>query len=1442
MCSAASIDFRAIRTHRGTKHGGFEELCVSMFREEVGNPSEIIRLDGAGGDGGVEAYCEKSPAKTVGLQAKYFDKLGASQWRQMRDSIKEARRNHPKLRTYYIAVPLDLTPGTARTWKKLKRSAKTMQPGLTLVWWGTSELIHLLTQVAHAGRTAYWFGLPQFSSAWLDGHNARTRADLDTRYTPERHVRVPCQEVLSSFAREPMFLKRYYDRAREVWKAVRGVVEYPLPKEVPTPLSLPFAAAVATSKEQLPRLGDGVVLPVWNESGDALKKLSHALEELSIAADLAIEELAKVPAPPRNPTASSQASPRERLNFRRHEISKADEALSDLHRFLERNESADRRRLLVIGDAGSGKSHMLAKFVEESHQRDQAALFLLGEYFTASTDPWGQLIARLGWTGTADELLAALNYAGESARLPALIAIDALNETPDRAVWLHHLGAFSSRLEPWPWVRLVVSCRSDFVAISLPPAVAERRDPQWAFVEHRGFGDATFEAVAQYFTAYRVRAREHPPLLPEFQNPLFLKTFCEAFENSQVPPGPITFDIVMRRRVDKAGRQIERAIDCPTDSTQAALETLAGLIADHGWQPVPVAEARSAIDALFPGRGRSRSLYQHLCSSGLLMEVGHFDYEKRTHDVRVRFAYERFSDYFMATRLLAGVNTGNQLRATWTRRGNLVTWNSVRGYLQHRGLLKALAILLPGRFGLEMTAFVTHGDVRRFVLEDFLASLAWRQPASFTRVSEKRFAEAASLIPRNEILRLLIRLASIPGHPWNARYIDTWLLRLPLWERELVWTVPLSQMLAEEGENAIPAGFVRWLFGLAPDTLSDEQVRLVATVLCWFFSSNDRGFRRRATLAAIRVLQGRTNITAELVDRFYDVNDPYVVERVLAVAAGVAVRERAPGKLAVLAETVWRRVFKPKLIRPHILLRDFAFTVLESAHDRGCLPRGVTPNDYRPPYRSRWPKIWSDSRARGFGKPEGWRTIVHSIEPEYGNGIGGYGDFGRYTMEAHMHAWLNARRILPYPPKDKQKLFDSLVARAWILQRVAELGWKPERFGEYEKYLRNGRMRHDEEEIKQERISKKYQWIALNELEALASDHFHYGRSWSDAPQQKFEGAWQLFSRNFDPAQPLHDPSAERASESGNQIERETERWWCRYPDPFRDRNLVGNPSAWVRTLPDDPKSLLLFPSVPGLDGSALLLNGWFTWNEPEPYPPRTRDMGQCHQFMHVRSWIFPLTERAARLRFLRRTHFWGDGVRLPEFGSEGLGEYPWSARFKGLREYCANNGRWGADFPAGFVHSVSIYSEGDASASVPSPQLAELLGLKWSGQDFGFVDGQGKLVAFAPRGPRGSSTPCLIERKKLQETLAKHGLALIWAVAGERNSFNHMASHSVADSMISFSGVVSLDDDGEIRGGLTVREITDVPTQAVEQRLKSPYRRQREWLGPSQGQPRSIS
>ena len=51
------IDFKNIRAHNGSRHGGFEELSVQLFRSSITkNIAQITRVEGSGGDGGAEAF------------------------------------------------------------------------------------------------------------------------------------------------------------------------------------------------------------------------------------------------------------------------------------------------------------------------------------------------------------------------------------------------------------------------------------------------------------------------------------------------------------------------------------------------------------------------------------------------------------------------------------------------------------------------------------------------------------------------------------------------------------------------------------------------------------------------------------------------------------------------------------------------------------------------------------------------------------------------------------------------------------------------------------------------------------------------------------------------------------------------------------------------------------------------------------------------------------------------------------------------------------------------------------------------------------------------------------------------------------------------------------------------------------------------------------------
>ncbi len=108
------IDFSKIRPDsKGTRQGGFEEMVVQLFARqphEAHPDARVNRVEGAGGDGGVEAYADVPGTGKVAVQAKWFtDKLDDSKFRQIDKSVRAALVNHPDLKEYQVYVPLDLT-------------------------------------------------------------------------------------------------------------------------------------------------------------------------------------------------------------------------------------------------------------------------------------------------------------------------------------------------------------------------------------------------------------------------------------------------------------------------------------------------------------------------------------------------------------------------------------------------------------------------------------------------------------------------------------------------------------------------------------------------------------------------------------------------------------------------------------------------------------------------------------------------------------------------------------------------------------------------------------------------------------------------------------------------------------------------------------------------------------------------------------------------------------------------------------------------------------------------------------------------------------------------------------------------------------------------------------------------------------------------------------
>ena len=142
-------------------------------------------------------------------------------------------------------------------------------------------------------------------------------------------------------------------------------------------------------------------------------------------------------------------------------------------------------------------------------------------------------------------------------------------------------------------------------------------------------------------------------------------------------------------------------------------------------------------------------------------------------------------------------------------------------------------------------------------------------------------------------------------------------------------------------------------------------------------------------------------------------NDLYVAERLYAVAYGCAMRTIDYKALGQLATDVYAAIFASGAPVPHILLRDYARGVIETAVDRG-LCKNLDVQLFRPPYRSNFPSSipTSDELKAKYGTwhedmPEE-QIAAHSIY----SSVMGEGDFARYIIGTNFqHSKWSSQRI-----------------------------------------------------------------------------------------------------------------------------------------------------------------------------------------------------------------------------------------------------------------------------------------------------------------------------------------------------------------------------------------------------------------------------------------------
>lgn len=866
--------------------------------------------------------------------------------------------------------------------------------------------------------------------SWQDTHLKKIKERAGNRYTPELNVDLPIAEIFDGISRTENFyisIRKHHGKLNREFSCVSSKYEDEETQKIYKTL-LREITSVSKFLEKLKEYNTDII--PWAKINRRTKKAKDIVWKLS---DKIREEKEKVEKQKTNDKQEGQRSASEKFGSDIHYLYEAQKEL----RYFEELSSSTKAKLsnspylFLTGVAGTGKTHLLCDVVESriTNKKLLPTVLVFGELFATADDPLVQTINQLGLRLSRSDFLRLLNNAGKQSGCHAILAIDALNETRQRNFWKRNLNKIIDEVKKYPNVALVVSVRSGFEE----EVLTKKQRKVFVHEEHRGFQFREWEAVSKFFQEFHLPFPEIPLLMPEFQYPLFLLLFCKAFQSrakkssgkKQIFRGHEGATYIFETFVDSVSKRLSKQFSISNEAGKnvwdSVIEKIAAEMVNQSDDRISEDRVVDIAKNAYPSIDYTHFI-KELERNLLLVKVPRYSTEKKEYDgFDFRFPFQKFSDHLIGRYLFKNYETefGKANKDLETAKKFFSKRRKLGKFLSNswnRGIVEALSIQCPEHLkGCELVEVAPYLKDSHVAQEAFVESLIWRKPKAFSADLKNTLAYINAEIIRteaghNNLLNAFLAVAPIPNHPFNADFLHKHLSKFSMAKRDSWWSTFLHYQYGEKG--AVDR-MIEWGWSEQDKThINDDSVRLCSVVLAWFLSTPNRFLRDKSTKALVALLTDRLNVALNLLKQFQDVNDPYIAERLYAVAYGCALRSRSnKDNLRSLAIWIYQNIFRDGNPPIHILLRDYARGVIEVALNQKLRLR-INRKKIEASFYSKWfqrtptektlkskyyPEDFFKDKTEERGFLDIWASVMYNF--------GSLADFGNYVLNSAVGHW-----------------------------------------------------------------------------------------------------------------------------------------------------------------------------------------------------------------------------------------------------------------------------------------------------------------------------------------------------------------------------------------------------------------------------------------------------
>lgn len=1065
----------------GVQHK-FENLCRQLFTNDYLKENKKSRnLHSNPNNPGIEAepILDERTNQYIGFQVKFFDT--SVDYGQILHSMEKALQYYTGKLSHIVLYCNKAITSTSKSYINIVELLKKNNITIELVT--DSAILDAVRKYPYLAN--YYFGVNTISFEWVVAHNEKSFCDLGERFNRDFNVETETSKRLSLFARDQSAVQYINDKKENLIRKINRIKDDT--EQHSDYLEKVRSIVSAFEDVESETIGSAFEWHQYLQSFivDDLAKINS---EISQKKNL----LEKIRPTIEKGRSRVEHKDLEKYNSIRSEIEILYELL-DLPEILsltaDENRLITAKELFVTGNAGIGKSHLLAAECQSLMNNQQFAVLLLAGNCYSDLPILDQLSQDCELKYSFDEFISILEMIGVEHHTCVLLCIDALNETANYRLWKTGLISLSQKIKKCTHVKLAVTYRMEYEKSVVQDALLSEDEDVYRIV-HTGFASNGLKASKQFFDYYRIPFTLYEYFESEMENPLFLTLYCKTYRNDEASL-PTLYD----RLVESANKNIfpilekrYKLIGFTEDDNivQSLVDEISTLVFDR--KEKNILESDLASIPFWTANDLPLRPFMSLLAKENLVHTNLI-----AGNERYFFAYDQMNDYFFARSLFSHDMSDMSIRKTLYEDILQVNDNNIVN-LSNSDVFVICCAIYAQKFGKECIDLIDElpeGFEKGYIVKSYIRSFIWRDKEY---ISSNVFLAVAQKykVSREDFWNVLVGNSIKHNHPLNSDFLHTLLISFRLSERDYYWTKYINEIFYDESNRLMQ--LVKMYSSGQSIQMSKEQARQLLILCGWLLSSSNRMLRDYTSEAMIEILRNEFDLCIVILKAFEKVNDPYIIERLYGVVFGACCKRRRKGNTVyiALAEYVYSTIFDQEFIYPDILLRDYARLIIErflweNPDYNGC----IVHEKIIPPYKS-FPIEQIDEDYINKKYDGGLWQIKSSMSFE---GHGMYGDFGRYVFQS----------ALKYFDVDEDEMYKQ--AMSFIIN---DLGYT----NELDKG--NNHWGYDRSETKKvERIGKKYQWIAMHNILARVSDQCDIDTDYSETP--KFEGPWEPFVRDFDP-------------------------------------------------------------------------------------------------------------------------------------------------------------------------------------------------------------------------------------------------------------------------------------------------------------------------------------